>query len=538
MRTGIRPRVNEAREYLEVAKDFKDAREIIREALSNSWDANAQNVSVKFFYVPISGTRKKRIDVEITDDGDGMNDAPRTDGPSEIESFFNLGDSYKPTGSIGSKGHGTKIYYKSEGIYVTTWKKGKKFIAETEVPPWDALLSKNVPTYRYDEIDEAGNGTVIKVKSFQAKPADFKDLQALIQYIQWYTVMGSFAGFFGETRKMQLALKPLDGYQPVKIDFGFQFPEERQSTNSGDFCKIFGPRTIDAGQTEDGKSVKVEIIGAILGEQLRAIVPETYTHMGLWLCKDYMRIERKNELLEQVLGGQYYYRSFLIFANCQEFDLTANRNNIRTDQSEYDLAIEAIKNFVQEMWEDEATKSYFELNKTEDEAKRSQRERQEREEKIKQLQQRQKDRLNRYKAREDLNASGVKSPIRKVPCNEAETALLLQAMISSGHPEIDFTIGEYNTTQGVDLTIEKHDKGIDTIRWAEIVFELANLYAWPHPPEGYHTIICYQLGDVKEHQAFGDGSKSQLVKGSKRGRHQLLIGASAIEIYVLRELLS
>ena len=36
MPEGIRPRVNEAREFLEIAKDFKDPKEIIREALSNS----------------------------------------------------------------------------------------------------------------------------------------------------------------------------------------------------------------------------------------------------------------------------------------------------------------------------------------------------------------------------------------------------------------------------------------------------------------------------------------------------------------------
>lgn len=48
MRTGIRPKVNEAREFLEIAKDFKDPREIIREALSNSWDAEASKVSLRF----------------------------------------------------------------------------------------------------------------------------------------------------------------------------------------------------------------------------------------------------------------------------------------------------------------------------------------------------------------------------------------------------------------------------------------------------------------------------------------------------------
>ena len=48
MPEGIRPRVYEAREFLEIAKDFKDAKEIIREALSNSWDAGAKLVKMKF----------------------------------------------------------------------------------------------------------------------------------------------------------------------------------------------------------------------------------------------------------------------------------------------------------------------------------------------------------------------------------------------------------------------------------------------------------------------------------------------------------
>ena len=124
MPEGIRPRVNEAREFLEIAKDFKDPKEIIREALSNSWDARASLVQMKFDLQRIPGTRAKKIMVDITDNGEGMSAEHRESvGSSEIEGFFNLGDSGKPHGSIGSKGHGTKIYYKSQGINVDTWKK-------------------------------------------------------------------------------------------------------------------------------------------------------------------------------------------------------------------------------------------------------------------------------------------------------------------------------------------------------------------------------------------------------------------------------
>src|SRR3990172_8150387 len=185
MPEGIPPRVNEAKEFLEIAKDFKDPKEIIREALSNSWDAGASKTVLRFDLVPISGTRKKKITVEIMDDGEGMSTEFRPSvNSSEIEGFFNLGDSYKPYGSIGSKGHGTKIYYKSLGIKVETWKQGKRVLAETEGPPWDSLQKGNVPTYRYEETeDTTGKGTRILVDGFQAKQSELASLDRLAQYL-------------------------------------------------------------------------------------------------------------------------------------------------------------------------------------------------------------------------------------------------------------------------------------------------------------------------------------------------------------------
>ena len=229
MPEGIRPRVNEAREFLEIAKDFKDPKEIIREALSNSWDAGATLVSMKFNLVNIPGTRAKKIIVEITDDGEGMSSVRRDSvGSSEIEGFFNLGDSSKPHGSIGSKGHGTKIYYKSQGIVVDTWKNGKHIRAESEMPPWSTLQDGIVPTYRYTEdSDTNGVGTCIIVNGFLAKQNEFKTLDALIQYIQWYTVLGSFGWHFNDSRKMDVDIKPADSYTSVRVPFGFRFPNEQ-----------------------------------------------------------------------------------------------------------------------------------------------------------------------------------------------------------------------------------------------------------------------------------------------------------------------
>lgn len=168
-------------------------------------------------------------------------------GSSEIEGFFNLGDSYKPHGSIGSKGHGTKIYYKSNGITVDTWQSGQHIHAQTEVEPWMALNDGVVPTYEYEEHeDDSGKGTKIKVDGFQAKQATFKSLDSLTQYVQWYTVLGSFGQYFGSPKSITLELKSADSYSPVTIPFGFRFPDEQTDLSDSveNVCKLYGPETI------------------------------------------------------------------------------------------------------------------------------------------------------------------------------------------------------------------------------------------------------------------------------------------------------
>lgn len=539
MPTGIRPRVNEAREFLEIAKDFKDPKEIIREAISNSWDAGAIKVILKFDSNIIPGTRKKKIMVEITDDGEGMSSVRREGmGTSEIEDFFNLGDSHKPYGSIGTKGHGSKIYYKSNGIILDTWKNGKHIHAETESPPWATLKKGIVPTYKYDEDTIEGKGTRIVVDGFEGKISEFSSLDNLYEYILWFTVMGSFGQYFGSPRKMDIELKPIGHPAPISIPFGFKFPDENTDLMKGSasYCKVLGPKTIECGKTEDGKKITIELIGAILGEANREIVPHTYEMMGLWLCKDFIRVERNNSILEEVFKGQYWYRNTLIFANCQQFDLTANRNDIRNDQDEYYLAIEGVKKFLEEFKDDQSYKDYFETKKKEDELKEHEKQKEiettRKEETKNDLEQR----LNEYKGRPDLTATKIIGAPLKEPKSEAETALLLQAMISSNHPGIDFKIGEYKTSQGTDLLVEYKNKGILSFAWAEIVTTLENLFAWSHPPEGIHKVICWELGNVQQIQTFEEGKKAKLTKKA-HGRYHLDIGVDSIDVYVLREII-
>jgi hypothetical protein len=539
MRTGIKPRVNEAREFLEIAKDFKDPREILREAISNSWDAGAQHVSLKFDLATIPGTRSKKIVVRIEDDGDGMSSEPRLDGaPSEIEGFFNLGDSYKGPNQIGSKGHGTKIFYKSSGIVVETYKNGSFIRASTESDPWQSLRAGKVPTYCIDETEADGRGTLIKVDGFEAKHKEFSELSELINYIKWYTVAGSFGHYFDTTRRFQIEIKPI-GQLPVSIPYGFSFPDEQADLSEGTetVCKVFGPETLNCGTTSEGRAVQVEIIAALLGEDQRSFVPHTYENMGLWLAKDFIRIERNNAILEKAFGGQYYYRNFMVLANCQQFDLTANRNNVRSSDEEYDIAVQKIAEWCSDLAESSFVKAYFDAKSAEDYEKKKERDKKNAEEKEKRTLAAREERVNRYRGRAEIQGSIPPFGPKKIPINEAETVLLLQAMICAQHPHIDFRIGDYNTTRGVDMLVERTSKAIEGLWWVEVVHSLAKLNEWSHSPEGYHAIVCYELGGVGEKFPITNNRTAVLVKKETPGRYALTAGDETFEVYVLGEML-
>ena len=100
------PTVVAARTFFQIAKDFTQPLDVIREAISNAIDAKASEI-----YISVWEDKKMpggEIVIEIQDNGEGMDE-------KGIEAFFNLGDSTridsdgaKLESYIGEKGHGTK----------------------------------------------------------------------------------------------------------------------------------------------------------------------------------------------------------------------------------------------------------------------------------------------------------------------------------------------------------------------------------------------------------------------------------------------
>lgn len=67
---------------------------------------------------------------------------------------------------------------------------------------------------------------------------------------------------------------------------------------------------------------------------------------GIWICKDFMPIQRKNEW---ITSKRSEYTKFHAFINCQGLRLTANRGSIENTPSE---TLHDLKDVVKEIYDD------------------------------------------------------------------------------------------------------------------------------------------------------------------------------------------
>ena len=111
---NVFPSVSAEAEFLEILNDFGNPLEIVREAISNAVDAGATKLDITFDVEKIQGNARSVI--RFTDNGGGMTeDVLQRD-------FWGLGHSTSrgDRAKIGEKGHGTKIFLRSERVSVKT----------------------------------------------------------------------------------------------------------------------------------------------------------------------------------------------------------------------------------------------------------------------------------------------------------------------------------------------------------------------------------------------------------------------------------
>lgn len=208
-------------EIYQIIRDFDNPIQIFREAFQNSIDEGATEVFCRVSVQQRLGTEDLLID--IWDNGSGLRE-------ENVPCFFGLAKSTKvtpkkmPTGKIGYKGHGTKIYFNSERIEIFSKpdenKAGWGVILED---PVRQIEENNIYFYSewIDEKDcsiklpnEYKTGFFVRIKN----PYHFKTQHErfmlnhlyLRDYAKWYTVFGTVKHQFDkDTPKATLYLQGL-----------------------------------------------------------------------------------------------------------------------------------------------------------------------------------------------------------------------------------------------------------------------------------------------------------------------------------------
>ncbi|HBO5804324.1 ATP-binding protein [Pseudomonas aeruginosa] len=114
----MRPQIEFRHVLSELSVNRNDPCEVLRELISNSYDADAKNL----FYAPL----KSEKGFIFFDDGTGLDTEKKTNGVTPYEAFFSIGKSTKKKGeAIGYKCQGSKLCFACARILIAT-KFGKK----------------------------------------------------------------------------------------------------------------------------------------------------------------------------------------------------------------------------------------------------------------------------------------------------------------------------------------------------------------------------------------------------------------------------
>ena len=75
----ITPKVDETQEFVEIANDFSNPLDLIREAISNAYDAKCSEIKISFEVIKQYG--ESILKIILKDNGSGMT-------PDQLQNFF------------------------------------------------------------------------------------------------------------------------------------------------------------------------------------------------------------------------------------------------------------------------------------------------------------------------------------------------------------------------------------------------------------------------------------------------------------------
>jgi hypothetical protein len=541
----LKPTVNEIQEFIEISNDFANPLEVVREAISNAWDAWATKTEIIFNTEQNHG--ETILVITIRDNGDGMDQ-------KGLQAFYDLGNSQRRNdpNTIGEKGHGTKVYFNSSSIEVTTTKNKITLHAIME-EPFRCLSDHRIPEVKVEQFEfDRHQGTEIIIRGFHNNRREQFTHDILKDYVLWFTKFGSIETIFASPTRAynKLLLKGLDRPEPEVINFGHYFPPDSVSVQKlfedhmvqapDHYCK----RIVKTGHLKRSPEIEYQAIFCIEGTKVKYSYNNmirrprynprgSYTiqeRYGLWLCKDYIPIQRKNEWI--TFKGSEYTR-FHAFVNCQALRLTANRGSVENTPGEILLDI---KNEVNEIYREIIEgDDWRNIEWLEDETEAYSTQEKEK-----------KDFDWRVKKAHKANIAEYKGYTLIEPERESGVfALLIQLNIIE--PNLfPFNIVDYDTHSGFDVIV----KGNDTIPiYQSKLFYVELKYLlqvdFNHSFDNLHSIVCWDT-KIKDGDTVVDISKQEremkISIGTNPGSYTKYFldhtgRAHKIEVYVLKDYL-
>lgn len=498
----LTPQVDATQEFIEIANDFSNPLDIVREAISNAYDARSNEIHIIFETIKQYG--EVLLKITIKDNGCGMN-------MTQLQSFFDLGNSTKrgDATSIGEKGHGTKVYFNSKRIEVRTFDGSNGFLAVMN-EPFKNLFDQKIPTVEVTVDNNISKGTEITIYGYNNNRRDKFTHEILRDYIVWFTKHGSIKNQFPEREPpVRLFLKGLNFDYPEEIPQGHYFPEdskeikelfEQYMVKAPDY---YSRKIIRSGSLKNFPEIQYQAIFGLEGKYVKYdynrmlrrpgyTAPEgAYTiqeRYGLWICKDHMPIQRKNEWIT-FKGSEY--TKFHAFVNCQDLRLTANRGSIDNTPSEI---LQDLKDEIRKIYDDIVkSDEWTSMEWLESEADAHQTT--------------EKEKKNFAWRIKKVNRSNVAvyNGITLVEPERESGVFSMFLILSQVNPELfPFFVVDYDTHDGIDV-IAKGDKKtpISSAKLFYVEFKRTLGGYFNHSFENLHSVICWDT-DIKHDDILKD----------------------------------
>ncbi|MCX7000566.1 MAG: ATP-binding protein [Candidatus Sumerlaeota bacterium] len=424
-------------EFYQTIIDFDHPVQIFREAFQNSLDENATEVYCRVFIEKTLGQEDLYID--IWDNGSGLR-------KEHAEYFFGLAKSTKIdknktplAGKIGYKGHGTKIFFRSERVEICS--------KMTNGQVWGTILDdavrqiRNTGGFKHSDVLTEQDLTISLPQDFKSgfylrikNPTYFKTQHTrymlnhiyLRDYSKWFTVFGNIRHVF------------------VTDYYSKQIFKDRVYLDSNlylDFI-IF----VEGYETKRRYDV-------LLSRRNPSPIDKNLLHTdgeryGLWACKGGVPIEKVDDWILGGTGvGTYTYLH--AFIDCDAFELTGTRGSIRNTELEI---LQKIKDKINQILSDRKIQN--------DLAERQEWQLQERT--LRSIDEDEQELKRRFKDSQGKryihlpNGHTLPEPAKhKSGYSESETLILL-IQLTTIYPNLfPFKILDYNTTKGIDFIVQK-----------------------------------------------------------------------------------